>query len=366
MCAAWSVPRYRTARATSRPLRVTVVGPPDIFADRTVTLLNGQGIDARKASPPTEGLGALRSRLDRIERGLATDVFLHMCGMRDLKRLQVWLGKLGIPTLILWIGSDVTSHAPQASRTVTADAWHWCVAPWLRDELAKSGIEADVVRITPPWVPEPLPALPANFSVLAYGVGDRGDLYGIDFIRALARRLPDVEFLLIGAAPAEPLPDNITALGWVDDVHEVMSRTTVYVRPTRHDGLSNLVLEALAHARYVLWTYPFPGVDTATTVDAAAVRLNELRWLHMKGRLTPNHDGRNAVLNMFEPAVVGEDTFQRIAAVVEQGWRRHPGGVQLRIALAARWALRALLRVERNRRASQPLADEGSRSTCGS
>ena len=63
-----------------------------------------------------------------------------------------------------------------------------------------------------------------------------------------------------------------------------------------HDGLSNLVLEALAYERYVLWTYPFPGAEAVDTVDVAETRIDELYRQHVEGRFPPNHDGRKAVL----------------------------------------------------------------------
>lgn len=340
--------RIAGVRASSvRPLRVTVVGPPELFAQRIVTLLKSVGIDARTPSPPSERLGALRLRLERIRRALATDAFLHVSGERDLKRLQVWLTQLGVPTVMLWIGSDVPKHAPHASRSVINGSWSWCVAPWLREELAEAGITADVVRLTPPQIPDPLPALPTRFTVLAYAADDREGLYGRDFVLELARRRPDIPFLLLAATSTDALPANVTALGWVRDMREVMSRTTLYVRPTTHDGLSNLVLEALANGRYVLWTYPFPGVEAADTLDTAEARLNELYRQYTEGRLAPNLEGRRAVLEMFEPAAVRRDTFERLTEIVEQGWRRPPGRFYRWIMRRSLATLRVLLRADR-------------------
>jgi glycosyl transferase family 1 len=327
----------RSASRRFRPFRVSVLSPPDLFADRTVALLNSLGVDARRPRP-VDSVRGLSSRLERTRRGLATDVVLHMSGKQRLSRLQSCLAWLGVPTVMLWIGSDVALHAPKATRTVIAQTWHWCVAPWLRDELAEDGIEADIVRLTPPRMPDRLPALPLSFTVLAYALDDRSELYGLDFVLELARRRPDIQFLLLATCSTEVLPENVRALGWVNDTHAVMSQTTLYVRPTSHDGLSNLVLEALAYGRYVLWTYPFPGVEAADTVDAAEARLNELYRLHMAGRLYPNHEGRKAVLEMFEPSVVGNDALRRLSAIAEQGWRRPP-------ASPMRWIAHALVRI---------------------
>ena len=122
--------------------------------------------------------------------------------------------------------------------------------------------------MSPPRIPDHVPDLPPRFTVLAYALDDRDELYGLDFILELARRRPDIQFLLLAATPTDALPENVTSLGWVDDIHPIMSQATVYVRPTSHDGFSYLVLEALATGRYVLWTTPFP-LPTVDTVDAA-------------------------------------------------------------------------------------------------
>ena len=187
---------------------------------------------------------------------------------------------------MLWTGSDVFVRAPNASDTVAKYARHWCVAPWLKDELADVGISAEIVRMTPPNVPEVVPALPSDFTVLAYVIEGRGDLYGLDFILTLARKTPDISFRLLAATSVDDLPTNVALLGWVDDTRSIMAQTTIYIRPTSHDGLSNLVLEALANGRYVLWTYPFPGVRSIDGVDSAAAYLDELYRLHVEGRLS--------------------------------------------------------------------------------
>lgn len=317
-----------------------------MFAERTVALLERLGMDSRRPRS-VDGLRATRSRLVRVRDALATDVFVDIYGTHRLKRLRRLLAWLGVPTVIVWIGTDVLLRAPKASREVTELAWHWCVAPWLRDELAEVDIEAQVLRLTPPQVPEVAPPFPADLTVLAYAIDGRSDLYGLDFVLELARRRPDVRFLLVGAASMDALPENVRALGWVGDPGQVMAQTTLYLRPTSHDGLSNLVLEALAHGRYVLWTYPFPGVERADTVEAAEAVIDDLSRRHAAGALRLNHHGRGAVLEMFEPARVRDDIVEGLGAIAEQRWRRPAGRVQRRVALAALRSLRAILRADR-------------------
>jgi hypothetical protein len=329
----------------ARSLRVTVSGP-ELFANRTVTLFRGMGMDARRPRS-VDDFGALRSKIVRDRDSLATDVFLNIYGTRRLGRSQRLLARIGVPTVIAWVGTDVLRNAPKASRDVVERAWHWCVAPWLRDELAEVGIEAPVLRLTPPQIPGLIPAFPAHFTILAYAIDGRGDLYGLDFVLDLARRRPDVRFLLLGSTPTDGLPENVKALGWVSDAEAVMAKTTLYVRPTSHDGLSNLVLEALVSGRYVLWTYPFPGVERADTLEHAAALIDDLYRRNAEGTLAPNDEGRGAVLEMFEPAEVRDCIVLGLAGIADQRWTRPPARVQRGIAFVVLRSLRAIFRADR-------------------
>jgi hypothetical protein len=327
----------------TRALRVSVLGPPELFADKTVSLLCEWGIDAQRPDPPKPGL---RGRFDRIRRGLATDIFLHMCGRQDLGRLQAWLSRLGVPTLIVWIGSDVPRFAAHTSSAVATRAWHWTVAPWLQEEVADAGIAAEVVPLTPPPIPTTVPPLPEEFSVLAYTLDGRSDLYGLDFILELARRRPDIPFVLLGATPSESFPKNVRAIKQLEDTDATMRGSTLYVRPTLHDGLSNLVLEALAHGRYVMWTHPFPGVDQIGSIDSAEARLNELHGRHVEGRLSPNHEGRDAIARAFDRETIRKILVPRLTAVSEQGWTGPPGPALRKLASIALRGFKAALRAD--------------------
>lgn len=328
----------------ARALRVSVLGPPMLFADRTASLLRGFGFDARVSRGTGGPAGDRPSRLARVRRGLAADVFMHLSGRSRFGRLQRFLAGLGVPTLIVWTGSDVVLTGPDVSAPIAHRAWHWCVAPWLRDELGELGVAADVVRLTPPAIPRSTPAFPREFTVLAYTIEGRGDLYGLDVVLELARRRRDVRFLLVGPASIDDRPSNVEVLGWVEDMTEIMGRTTVYLRPTAHDGLSNLVLEALAQGRYVLWTYAYPGVDPIGTIDAADRRIDELRRRHADGRLSPNHAGRSAVMESFGADAVRADLAERLSRLSRRGWRRSPGAIRRAIAPGTLRALRVLFR----------------------
>ena len=316
----------RVARAKGRkprPLRVAVSDGSELFADRTVRLLNDMGIDAGRWRPGD-------SRLRNWRKGLEVDLFLYVSGRRRLHKLQTSLGRLGVPTIIRWIGSDVSLESAGASETVKTMAWHWCVAPWLQAELEEAGVAADVVPLTLTDIPDHAtgtservlrPRLhPGAATMTSYGRAVRHRVREETSRRSIQADRDD---------DRRRSPGNVLALGWVDDVRALMAQTTVYVRPTVHDGLSNLVLEALARGRYVWWTYPFPGVEAAGSAGRRrpmALRTEDETCIG--GQLGLNHPGRDAVMTMFDPGVVGNDIRRAIGGDRGPGLEALPGVVR--------------------------------------
>jgi hypothetical protein len=327
-----------------RPLRVTLVGP-DLFVTRAIDFLGGLGLDIARARAP--GLGEVAARLHLLRRVVGSDVIIYFSGRPNLHRLTALLSRIGVPVVMYWVGTDVLFRWGAPTEDVIERAFHWCGAPWLPEELAERGIESSFIVLIPPAIPAAIPALPKQFSVLAYVPEHRRDFYRLDFIVQLARRLPDVEFQIVSSSALDGLPPNVRCLGWVEDMDALISGTTAYVRPIAHDGLSYMVLEALAYGRYVLWTYNFQGVMTVDTVEAAEAWLRDLQRRQSEGRLGPNEVGREAVEAMFDSAILGRRALQAIQSVARQRWRRPPRGIQRSLRTSALTTLRVLLRTQR-------------------
>jgi hypothetical protein len=324
-----------------RPRRVTLVGP-DLFVTRAIDFLGGLGLDARRARAP--GLSKVAARLHVLRRVVGSDVIIYISGRRNLHRLTALLSRIGVPVVMYWTGTDVLFRWGPPTEDVSERAWHWCISPWLREELAERGIESSVLLLIPPAIPAAIPALPDQFSVLAYVPEHRRDFYRLDFIVQLAQRLPDVEFQIVHSRSLDGLPPNVRCLGWVEDMDALISRTTAYIRPITHDGLSNMVLEALAYGRHVLWTHHFQGVTTVDTVEAAEAWLRDLHLRQREGTLGPNEVGRKTVEAMFDSAMVGPSALRAIESVARQRWRRPPGRIQRSLRTSTLRTLRVLLR----------------------
>jgi len=146
-----------------------------------------------------------------------------------------------------WIGSDVTlalqrhEETPRLTRRWTcSNAPHsLTVAQHLTDELLTIGVHSVVRPFPKPLPGGPIPSLPPRLTVLAYLPSSRFAFYGGTTVLEAARRLQDVEFLIIGGAmPAgEQAYDNVTVLGMQSDMYAVYERATVLGSP---DGARRL------------------------------------------------------------------------------------------------------------------------------
>jgi hypothetical protein len=226
--------------------------------------------------------------------------------------------------VMFWCGSDVVQGQWERNAG-KMDPWvaeriHWAGSPWLADEVRALGLPCEYVPAT--WVPmvDHFEPLPNKFSVLAFlPLADRMKLYGIDQVLDVALSLPTIEFNIVGLRRGQRLsvPANVRLHGWTPDLSNHLKNTTVMWRPARHDGLSFMALEALAHARHVLWSYPFEHSIFARGARAAQTELERLHELHRAGNLHINLAGAEHVRRNFSPAAIRENILGRWRAIVE-------------------------------------------------
>src|SRR5215469_282513 len=230
--------------------------------------------------------------------------------------------------VMFWCGSD-TLIARKDYEAGRVDQWvaekiHWAGSPWLAEEVRAMGLACEYVPST--WVkpPETLPPMPRKFAVLAHlSSASRVELYGIDHVFEVARRMPKVSFHVVGLLPGESLraPDNVTVHGRVPALDPFFRQTSVFWRPARHDGLSFAALEALAHGRHVLWSYPFPGAAVAKDATSGYEEIQRLHELHHYGQLLVNRTGADYVASSFTPAVIRDGILSRWRQVIESQGR---------------------------------------------
>jgi glycosyltransferase involved in cell wall biosynthesis len=226
-----------------------------------------------------------------------------------------------------WAGSDVMGQR-QKLRRGNANPWvmrnvhHWAVSQWLAEEVGELGLPCEWVPLPPGNVPDQPSPLPTNFSVLVYMPDTRrSELYGLDRILQVARQLPHISFELVGLLQGriDNPPANLRIHGRIPDLSQFYKRASVVWRPTRHDGLSFMVLEGLGYGRHVLWTYAFPGCVQVTDVADAGDAIARLYQRHKEGGLGINQEGVQVIAERgFLPQHLKRSTLARLERILDQ------------------------------------------------
>jgi hypothetical protein len=128
--------------------------------------------------------------------------------------------------------------------------------------LEAVGIHAEYQPVLIHIKPKILP-FPDDFSVLSY-IGfhqsyNYRDFYGWNSLLRLANDYSDLKIYVLGHhTDLFNCPHNISFLGFLDDIRDILSKVKAVVRLTYHDGTPRMILEALATGRYVIYSQSFP------------------------------------------------------------------------------------------------------------
>jgi hypothetical protein len=304
----------------SRPYTVVIHGLPH-FCQKLRDVLQDDGWDIRyrSRSNPLD-LAKLFADLTRADLAytwggrVSQGKFLRLARLAGVKNL-----------VMLWSGSDIffanEQHAEGKLDPWIAKQTHWAVSPWIASEARAIGLDCEFVQAS--FVqPEPnLAPLPAEFSVLCYVPNaEKAPLYGWDSIVEVARRLPAVKFHIVGLQDAGALSatPNVRFTGWVRDLAPHLRAASVLWRPVRHDGLSFMVLEALAQGRDVIYSYPFEGCIFADNAESGAARITELERKHSSGQLVLNQAGVDSIRASYAPNIVRDNLLRRWEHIIEK------------------------------------------------
>jgi len=234
-----------------------------------------------------------------LRANVAHGVFVRLSWARFFRGAR----RLRKRTVAHWIGSDLMDLRGYALRHKRLPAWideyvdvHLADSPAIQEELAELGIEARVIRLLPRSVEADVLPLPDEPAVLSYWQDFRPEFYGASLVLALARRLPELRFYVVGATGKglQDVPANVTFLGEVRDMEAIYPKVSALFRFVQHDSVSAMVLETLARGRYVLYSHRFPHTFQVTGLEDAAQHLEQL----CKTR-QPNHEGASYVRQHF-------------------------------------------------------------------
>jgi hypothetical protein len=203
-----------------------------------------------------------------------------------------------------WIGSDAMRYKGKLNLRRRLAIWvhqHFvdlelADSEIIQEELRAVGLETKLLRLLPQTIVGKVTALPEESRVLSYWFDDRFDFYGGPIVFALARAFPRVKFLIAQASGKglTDIPANVQFLGYVDNIQEIYRKCTCLIRMPRHDGLGAMVLEAMAHGRYVIYNHKCPFTSFAEDFDSAKKTLEEI----LK-KQEPNFEGVDYVKKNF-------------------------------------------------------------------
>jgi glycosyltransferase involved in cell wall biosynthesis len=268
------------------------------------------------------------NNLAAMARELAACDLVYQIGGRRTAGKFLYAAKLLSKKKIVmhWTGSDTLEEqerGPEArnARWVMQDIHHWAVSQWIVKEVALLGVSSELVPIPSFYVPEQPAPLPSEFSVLVYVPGVRcGDLYGLDHILQVAKSLPEIPFNLVGFVQGR-IPDppaNLKIHGRMPNLRDFYRSSSVVWRPSRHDGLSCMVMEGLGYGRHVMWTYPFPGCLQVSSAEEARGEIRRLYELQKLRKLQLNADGPRYLAEAgYLPGHLKQVILQRLQVIAE-------------------------------------------------
>lgn len=305
------------------PFRVLFHGLP-YFADMLNKLLEGENwnICRHPGKNPLDLIALVR---DLHRCPLTYKIGGRIAGSRFLQAARL-LGKDKV--IIHWVGSDVLfaqrylSLGGKPDPWVVRTAYHWAEVAWIAEEVRQMGLKCDVVPLTSAHVPVQPVSLPEEFSVLVYLPSlEKAELYGLNTILQVARDLPSVKFLAVGLRQGRipGAPPNLKDVGSVPDLTSIYRDVTVLWRPTSHDGLSFMVLEALGFGRHVLWSHDFPGCIRVAGLSDARRELQRLSELHQRKCLQINEVGLHVMAEEYHPQRIKKEILKRFEWIILSG-----------------------------------------------
>lgn len=310
-----AMPSKRGSVSLTHRRRAVVIGLP-YYAKRLAKLMNEYSDHWEMRAFEGHRWDTLRTFLEMRK----VDALICFGCLAPNAALTALARRYGVEIVVAWAGSDVikAQENPQDLQVIKQEGFHHIAdGPWLIEELAVLGLNVEYEPLTDVWPGDPVQNFPHEFRVLTHLPRQRPNFYGASRVYEIARRMPGVQFVVVGSAKrTAEAPPNVQFCGYVTDVMARIDKSVVVLRLPKHDGKSMLVLEALARARHVVWNYEFPHVFYANCVDDVVEKLESLRALHAAGRLALNTKGREYVLEHFVREKIAERFEARLDRIM--------------------------------------------------
>ncbi|GAL22095.1 hypothetical protein JCM19235_2789 [Vibrio maritimus] len=224
-----------------------------------------------------------------------------------------------------WIGSDVLDLESSKYRTIRAFlsdnlAINLCECDWIKDELEELGVNAKVgPYITFSSIFESLNVKSSTVSsnnkklvLTTYAPEGREDLYSLNDIISLAKIRKDIILNVVAhTGKGFPKLSNVNYHGWLqkDELDKLYLESDVFIRMTKHDGLSYSVLESMAIGMQVVFSYDYPFTFTAKNTSDLESIVSEFQTRKENEEDIVNHQGIEYIKQEFIDSRVSESNL---------------------------------------------------------
>lgn len=304
-------------------MKVIVVGLP-LFAKRLAKSLG----NFDKSNSYT-WLNTYYSKIDKLKARFLiprAECIISINGSIETSKVFDLALNRKIPLIMIWVGTDViTATAAFKSGKYRKDyienAVHFCEVNWIQDELKAIGINADIVNFASfDKTFQLMNPISQKFTVLTYIPNQRSEFYGPNLFLNVARSFPEINFIIAGTKAEEyqPLPENVKALGWVEDMDSLYADVHLCVRIPEHDGLSTFILESLARGKDVIYKYPFDYCLQAGNEMEFKSVLQSRYSLFINGLWESNRSGAEFIANEFNSTQILGELKKRIIEITKR------------------------------------------------
>jgi hypothetical protein len=300
-----------------KPLKIIIVGLP-LFAERLANSLSEFDTANRYTF-----LNTYYSKRDKLKARFlipGADLLFSINGSVVTSGVFDLAIRKKVPIIMNWVGTDVllASDAIKSGnfrQDYISYAQHFCEVGWIQEELKEIGIEAEIVNFASFDKHFEL-KIPTSerYTVLTYIPKSRSDFYQPELFLRVAKRFPEIDFLIAGtdAAEYEPLPDNVNALGWVSNMDALYEKVHACVRIPEHDGLSTFILEGLARGKDVFYKYQFDHCFEVSDEELFSQTLTGRYNDFKEGSWKPNVKGANFIATDFNREKILGDLVNHI------------------------------------------------------
>jgi hypothetical protein len=241
-------------------------------------------------------------------------LFFGLYNDRDYEVFNTYKGK----KTVFWCGSDILFLMKDYERRRILknhpDTEHFCENEVEARNLELCGIEG--IKIVPSFL-DNVNNFPASFiptkrpQIFMCGHPNREDEYGFNFIRNVAKRVPEATFHLYGIDSSDnffysqkvPLTDKLATVD--EDIPNIFHHGKVPegefnnhimqyhcgLRTNDHDGFSEVTAKSILLGQYPISKIPYDGIWNYNTEDELVALIEKIKYV--KG---PNYEGRTKYL----------------------------------------------------------------------